>query len=172
VLHEHSAAIDEAIAARKFPESRRGHYERLMTRDPEGTRRLIASLQTPLTPLSERPRQATIRSDAGRRIVATAQGGYAVANEPSSLDASSSSSIPTAPPKSKSGVIRHKSTFSIPLSESDEPVSGADYLKGNGPPTLEGRAAALTTTADAATGTLPAAWFPQYRDEPRVQNRD
>ena len=76
---------------------------------------------------------------------------------------------PAPPPRSESGVIGHKSTFSIPLSESDEPVSGADYLRGNGPPTPEARHAELEALG---TGALSAGWFPQYRDEPRVTNRD
>jgi hypothetical protein len=55
------------------------------------------------------------------------------------------------------------------LSESDEPVSGLDYLKGNGLPTLEARQAELEALG---TEALPTGWFPQYRDELRVQNRD
>ena len=168
--------IDEAIAAGKFPESRLEHYARLLVHDPRGTKRLIASLAAApevLTPhaASGATRQEPSRSDAGRRIVASERGGYVVVREPECLAASSSSTA-AAPPRDKSGVIKHKSSFAIPLSESDEPVSRLDYLKGNGPPTLEARAAELEAAADTGTGALPAGWFPQYRDEPRVQNRD
>ena len=86
------------------------------------------------------------------------------------LLASSSSPTPAAPPRRKSGVIKHKSTFAIPLSESDEPVDGGrDYCRGNGPPTMAARQAELEALG---TGALPAGWFPQHGDEPRVQNRD
>lgn len=167
------ALIDDAIAAGKFMETRRQHYEGLMARDPEGTRRLIASLEPGLAPVPEHPRhprQAPIRSDAGRRIAATATGGYAVVNEGDvNAAASLSSPTPAAPPRSTSGVIRHKSSFAIPLLESDEPASGLDYVKGNGPPTLAEQQIALEALG---TGALPTGWFPQYRDEQRVQNRD
>src|SRR4051812_24993107 len=37
--------IEDAIAAGKFDKTRRAHYERLMSRDPAATRRLLASLE-------------------------------------------------------------------------------------------------------------------------------
>jgi hypothetical protein len=162
--------IDEAIAAGKFPEQRRRHYEGLMQRDSQAARQLIASLQSGLAPLPEHPRHTPTRSDAGRRIVAAATGGFVVVREAEgNVAASSSDSTPAAPPRSASGVIRHKSSFAIPLSESDEPASGLDYVRGNGPPTIAEQQAALEALG---TGALPAGWFPEYRDEPRVQNRD
>lgn len=42
--------INAAIAAGKFPESRRAHYERLYDRDPAGTERHIAKLAAALAP--------------------------------------------------------------------------------------------------------------------------
>ena len=64
------ALIDDAIAAGTFMETRRQHYERLMASDPEGTRRLIASLEPGLAPLTEHPRRATGRHRfASMRIV-------------------------------------------------------------------------------------------------------
>src|SRR5579862_7810327 len=43
--------IEQAIAAGKFSESRRLHYERMYARDPEGTTALIARLEAvPLLP--------------------------------------------------------------------------------------------------------------------------
>jgi hypothetical protein len=74
------SVIDEAIAAGKFPESRRRHYERLLARDPERTRRLIASLQPVpgLDALATEPRRGPIASDAGRALIPHPFGGYVV----------------------------------------------------------------------------------------------
>jgi hypothetical protein len=77
-IEEGKRVIDEAIRAGKFPESRRGAYERAMARDPRGTTKLIASL-TPAPELGKAPERTPrgpIASDGGRRIVPAMHGGY------------------------------------------------------------------------------------------------
>jgi hypothetical protein len=76
--------IDSAIEAGKFPESRRAYYEREMARDPEGTKRLIASLEPGLPPgsklLQRKPevRRGPIKSSAGLPLRPHPMGGYYV----------------------------------------------------------------------------------------------
>jgi hypothetical protein len=148
MVNKYRALVDDAIAARKFPESRRAHYERLMARNPQATTQLIDSLEGAVFVLSSddsEQARAPLTSDAGREIAASSLGGYVVAKEaePASARAVPSPALSNqshaicpdasvAPRGSKSGVIRHRSALAIPLSESDEPVSHFDYLKGNG----------------------------------------
>ena len=70
--------IERAIAAGKFPPSRRAHYESKMRRDPERTARLIASLE-PIPELRGLPgarRRGPIASDAGRSLTPHPFGGF------------------------------------------------------------------------------------------------
>ena len=81
-----STVIDKAISAGKFPESRRAYYEDRLVRDPEGTRRLIASLEavpevTKGKPLAGRARsgeRGIIQSSAGLPLRPHPRGGYYV----------------------------------------------------------------------------------------------
>jgi hypothetical protein len=79
-----STVVDKAIEAGAFPESRRGFWEQQMTRDPEGTKRLIASLAPGLPPGSELPepkrevQRGPIKSSAGLPLRPHPMGGYFV----------------------------------------------------------------------------------------------
>ena len=77
-----SSVVEQAILVGKFPESRRAHYERLYTRDPAGTKRLIATLE-PVPGLKAPARRASsprgiIRSSAGLPLRPHPRGGYYV----------------------------------------------------------------------------------------------
>ena len=71
--------LDDAIAAGKCPKERRDFYRRQLARDPEATVRLIASLYAvPGLPSRAALSRGPIRTDAGRRVVPAALGGYVV----------------------------------------------------------------------------------------------
>lgn len=50
---ERDDLLTAAIQAGKFPKSRRGHYEALLSADPEGTKQLIASLAPGVVPTNQ-----------------------------------------------------------------------------------------------------------------------
>jgi hypothetical protein len=81
---EMSTVVDSAIRAGKFPEARRAYWEKEMARDPEGTERLIASLEPGLPPGARLPKakpvvqRGPIRSSAGLPLLSHPLGGYYV----------------------------------------------------------------------------------------------
>ena len=63
--------------------------------------------------------------------------------------------VPTSPPGAKGGVIWHKSSGLIPISDSDEPVSSHDRLRGNG----AGPQGVPAPKAAPDNGGLPEQWL-------------
>jgi len=64
-----NALIDNAIGDGKFPPSRRGHYQKLLAADREGTTKLINDLASGIIPVSERGTSA-----GGEEVQAGANG--------------------------------------------------------------------------------------------------
>lgn len=62
-----AGVLDAAIKAGKIPPARRDHYETMFKADPEGTKTLIASLESGLVPIKERGHEGsaeTVASDS------------------------------------------------------------------------------------------------------------
>jgi hypothetical protein len=77
-----STVVEDAIKAGKVSKERAAYWEKEMLRDPEGTKRLIASLEPGLPPGGKLPRSLKrvhrdkIKSQAGRPVRPHPMGGY------------------------------------------------------------------------------------------------
>jgi hypothetical protein len=59
-----ASVLDGAIKAGKIPPARRDHYEALFKADPEGTKTLLASLESGLVPIKERGHEGSTETVA------------------------------------------------------------------------------------------------------------